>query len=114
MDETLERVEAHDDPSRPSGRDANHAARQIEGDEHQEGAEDRDGADPAERHLMEMAPIAPGRLFERVGFGVGNAAAALDRLELLQELLFADRAFRRVDRTRLLRGSGRRRQRQRD
>src|SRR6266567_1992929 len=63
---------------------------------------------------MEMAPVAPGRLFERVGFGVGDAAPALDRLELLQGLLFADRAFCRVDRCRLLRRGGRRRQRQRE
>src|SRR6266566_1187556 len=63
---------------------------------------------------MEMAPIAPGRLFERVGFGVGNAAAALDRLELLQQLLFADRTFCRVDRCRLLRRGGVRPKRQRE
>ena len=61
----------------------------IEDDEQRQHAEDGDGADPAQRHLVEMAPVAARRLLDRVGFDVGDAAATLDRLELLQQLLLA-------------------------
>jgi hypothetical protein len=60
-----------------------HAAPQIENDEHRQNAEDGDRADPTQRHLMKMTPIAPGGLLDGVGFRIGDAAAALDRLELL-------------------------------
>ena len=92
MHEPFERIEAHDRAPRASALDADHAARQIEDDEHRQHPEDRDAADPAQRHLVEMAPVAAGRLLERVGFRIGNAAEAPDRLELLQQLLLADRA----------------------
>src|SRR5258705_11171770 len=51
---------------------------------------------------MELAPIAAGRLLDRVGFRVGEAAAALDRLELLQKLLLGYPALCRIDRAGLL------------
>src|SRR5262245_38266236 len=51
---------------------------------------------------MKMPPITPRRLLDRVGFRIGNAAAALNALELLQELLLVDSTRRRIDRGRLL------------
>src|SRR5438067_3429106 len=90
-------IEAYDGAPRAAALNANHAPRQIENDEHHECAENGDGADPTQRYFMEMSPVAPCRLLDRVGFRVRNAATALDRLELLQQQLLVDRARRRVN-----------------
>jgi len=50
-----------------------------------------------------MAPVAARRLLEGIGLGIGNTAETADRFELLQQLLFADRVFRRIDRLRVWR-----------
>ncbi len=66
-------------------------------------AEDDDAADPAQRHVAEIAPFAPLRLLQHAGARVGNADAALDAVQLLQELLLLHRACGGIDRTGLLR-----------
>ena len=50
-----------------------------------------------------FAPLAAGRMLEHVGLHVRNGAAALDHLELLEQLLLLHRVGGRVDRARLLR-----------
>ena len=57
-------------PERPS-LDPHHAADQIEDDQHREHADNGDGADPAQRHLVEMPPVAAGGLLDGVGSGSG-------------------------------------------
>src|SRR5438046_10570922 len=73
-----------------------HAADQVEDDEQRKHAEDGDGADPAQRHLMELTPVAAGRLLDRAGFLVRNAAAAANSVELVEELILFDRVRRRI------------------
>ena len=38
-----------------------------------EHAENRDSADPFQRHLVEFPPLAPARLLDDIGLGVGDA-----------------------------------------
>src|SRR5262249_4672825 len=78
--------------------EADHAADEIKHDEEHEHAENGDGADPAQRHLMEVTPIAAGRLLDRASLLVGDGATAGNAVELVEELVFSDRARRRVDR----------------
>ena len=96
--QAFERGKAHQRASGSAGFDANHAADQIEGDEDREHAEDRDGADPAQRHLVELTPVATGRLLDRARFLVGKRAAAANSVEFLEELILFDRARRWIDR----------------
>ena len=84
--EALEGVEAHQRATGPARLDAHHAADQIEQDQHGQHAEDGDGADPAQRHLVELAPIAAGGLLQHLRSGIRQGAAALDLLQLLQQL----------------------------
>jgi len=83
MHETFGGIEAYDGLSRAPAFDTHHTPPQVENDQQRQNAENGDGADPAQRHLMEMAPIAACRLLDRVGLRIGNAAAPLNRLELL-------------------------------
>src|SRR5262249_11329910 len=78
--------------------DADHAASQIEENEEREHAENGDGADPAQRHLVEVAPVTAGGLLDRAGLLVGDRAAAADSVELVEKLILLHRARRRVDR----------------
>ena len=50
-------------PERPDF-DPHHAADQVEHDQQRQHAEDGDGADPGQRHLVEVAPVAAGRLLD--------------------------------------------------
>ena len=43
-----------------------------------EHAENGDAADPAQRHFVEVPPVAAHRLLEHVGLHVRNGAAALN------------------------------------
>ena len=47
---------------------------------------------------MELTPVAAGRLLDRAGFLVRNAAAAANSVELVEELILFDRVRRRIDR----------------
>ena len=67
-------------------------------------------SDPAQRHLLELAPIATLWLLENLRSGIGERAAPLDLLQLLEQLLLVDRLRPRIDRIRLLR-DGRRSER---
>ena len=96
--EPLEGVEAHQGAARAPGLDAHHAADQIEQDQHGKHAEDGDRPEPAQRHLVELAPVAPVRLLKNGRACIGKRAAALDFLQLLQELLLLDRLRGRIDR----------------
>src|SRR5262249_41624402 len=78
--------------------DADHAADQIEDDKDREQADDRNGADPTQRDLVEVAPIPAGGLLDHIGPGIGNRSAPLDSSEFLEELFLLHRAGRRVDR----------------
>ena len=71
--------------------------------ERRQHAEDDDAADPAQRHLVEIAPVAAGRLLQHAGALVGNADPALNAVQLLQELLLLHRACGGIDRAWLLR-----------
>ena len=102
MHEALERIEAHQRAARPPVLDAHHAADQIEQDQHRQHAEDGDGGDPAQRHLMELAPVAAGGLLQHARPGVRKRAAPLDLLQLLQKLPLLDRLRHRIDFGRLL------------
>ena len=95
--EALERIEAHQRAARPPVLDAHHAADQIEQDEHRQHAEDGDGADPAQRHLVELAPIAAGGLLQHARPGIRKRAAPLDLVQLLQKLPLLDRLRHRID-----------------
>ena len=106
MDEALEGVEAQDRRARKAGPHLHAAAPQIEDGEQRDHAEDGDAADPLQRDGVEFAPIAAGRMLEHIGLGVGDRPAALDHLELVEQLLLFHRAAVRIDRGRLL---GRRR-----
>jgi hypothetical protein len=61
-----------------------------------------------------MAQSRPAGCSEIIGFGIGNGAETMDRPGLLQQLLFADRAFRWIDLLglRRRRGCGHRRRQQ--
>src|SRR4029077_1577215 len=63
---------------------------------------DRDRADPPQRDIVEVPPVAPGRLFDVVGSGVGYGAATADDLHLIEKILFLHGTRRRVDRRGLL------------
>ena len=109
MQQALERGKPHQYPSRSSRFDADHAADQVEDDEQRKHAEDGDGADPAQRHLMEVTPVAAGWLLDRAGLLVGDRATAGNAVELVEKLVLSHRARRRVDRAigiTLLRGHG--------
>ena len=56
--------------------------------------------------VVEFAPLAAGRLLEHVGLHVRDGAAALDHLELLEQLLLLHHARLRIDRIRLLGACG--------
>ena len=95
--ETLEGVEAHQRAARPPVLDTHHAADQIEQDKHREHAEDGNSGDPAERHLVELAPIAAGGLLQHARPGIRKRAAPLDLVQLLQKLTLLDRLRHRID-----------------
>src|SRR6185312_3192301 len=97
MDKAFCGVEPHDAASGTPTLQTDHAAGQIEDDEHCQHAENGDGTDPPQRHLVKMSPIATFWLLDRVRLRVGNATASLDMLELLEELIFANRAGGRID-----------------
>ena len=61
VDEALERVEAHDAAARIAALELHLAAHEIERDQERQHAEDGDRADPAQRHLVELAPVAARR-----------------------------------------------------
>ena len=96
--EALEGGEAHQHAPGASRFDADHAAGQIEDHKDSEHADDRNGADPAQRDLVEVAPIPAGGLLDHIGLGIGNRSAPLDPLELLEQLFLLHRARRRIDR----------------
>ena len=79
---------AHQHAPGPPGLDPHHAAGQIEEDEQRKHAEDRNGADPAQRDLMEVTPIAAGGLLDGAGLLVGDGAAAGNPAELVEQLVF--------------------------
>ena len=106
--EPLEALKAHDDAAGTAALDPHHAADEIEHDQQRQHAEDRDGADPAAASPRGTAASRGRGLLDGVGFGVGNGAAALDLVELLQQLLLLHRVGGRIDRVRLLRGDRRR------
>ena len=83
--------------------DAHHAADQIEQDQHRQHAEDGNGSDPAQRHLVELAPIAAGGLLQHARPRIRKRAAPLDFVQLLQKLPLLDRLRHRIDFGRLLR-----------
>ena len=84
----------------PPDLDPHHAADQIEDHQQREHAEDGDAADPAQRHLVEVAPVAPGRLLDGAGLLVGHACTRpVIRLSSLEQLSSLDRARGRIDRT---------------
>src|SRR6516165_10295843 len=64
---------------------------------HREKAQDGDGGDPAQRHIVKILPIAPGWMLKHVRPGIWDRAEALDRLELIEELLLLDRTAIRID-----------------
>ena len=97
MHEALKRVEAKERAPGASSLDPNRAADEIEQQERGEYSDDGDGTDPRQRHLMEAAPVAAGRLLERAGLLVGQRAAAGDPIHLLEQLLFPHRACGRID-----------------
>src|SRR5262245_29579720 len=96
--EALEGGEAYQHPPGAARCDADHAASQIEENEERKHAENGDGADPAQRDLMEVAPIPARGLLDRAGLLVGNRAAAADSVELVEKLILLHRARSRVDR----------------
>ena len=90
MQQPLEGVEANQHASRAAGFETHHAADKIEQHQQPKHADDRDGADPAQGHFVEVTPVPAGRLLDDVGFRVRNGPAPLDALELLEELLLLD------------------------
>ncbi len=103
MHEALERVEAHDFAPRTPAFEFHHSTHEIENNQHCQNAEDGDAADPFQSDGAEFAPIAPGWMLEHVGFHIRDGAAALDLVELLEQLLLLYRVGGRIDRARLLR-----------
>src|SRR5947207_13843914 len=105
MHEPPERVEPHDAPAGISALQLHLAADQVERHQDHEHCDDRDAADPAQRHLMELAPVAPGwmdqvsRLLIRNADTPADGAAGPERIE---QLLLLDRLRGRFDRLRLL------------
>ncbi len=93
----LEGVETLQHPSRAPGFDLHHPAVQIEEDEQGQHADDCDGADPTQRHLVEVPPLAAGGLNDRAGLLVGDRAATRDPVELLKQLPLCHRTRSRVD-----------------
>ena len=104
--EALECREADEGTTGPSTLEPHHAAAEIEYHEHGKHADDGDPADPAQRDVAELSPVAASGLFENAGALIGNADAPLNPIQFLQELLLLHRACRRVD---LLRAGRRRR-----
>ena len=87
MHKALERREAYDAAPRPAALEPNHAAAKIKDHESRQHAEYGDPANPAQRDVAELAPIAAGWLLEDARALVGNADAPLNPVELLQKLL---------------------------
>ena len=95
--EALEGVEAQDLAARfLVGLERDPAAREIERRERQQHAEHRDAADPGQRTLAEAAVVAALRLLEQRGLAVRNGDAALELVQLAQELVLLDRHRGRV------------------
>src|ERR1700761_7544907 len=78
MRESLESGKPHQIDARATGFDANLAANKIENNQQQKHAKDRDRPDPAQPYFMELPPPTAHRLFQHIGFDVGNGAEALD------------------------------------
>src|SRR5262249_23934949 len=93
----LEPIEANDLAPGKTALKLHRSAHEIENDEHGEKAQDRDCRDPAQRHIVEILPIAPGRMLEHIGLGIRDRAETLNRLELIEELLLLDRAAIWID-----------------
>jgi hypothetical protein len=90
----------------------------IEDDEHRQDTDNGDAADPTQRHLVEMAPVAAGGLLDRARLLIRQRAAAGDAVELLEELVLLHGARLRIDGggllgARGLRADGQREERQR-
>ena len=104
--EAFGRVEAHDGAARAAPFDADHAAEQVEADQQQQHAEDRDRADPFQRDLVEGLPVAAAGLDQHAFLLVRNGDAAADiaaTLKRVEELILLHRARGRIDGCRLLR-----------
>ncbi len=97
MHQPLECVEADQRAPGAAALDPHPAAEQKEENEQAENAKDRAGTDPLQRHLVKLPPLAPTRLLDDIGLGVGNRAAPLCLVELAQELLLVDGIGGRVD-----------------
>src|SRR5215467_4596141 len=93
---------AHNIDPRAAGLDSHHTACEVENDQQCQHAQDGDGADPVEPHLVEPPPFAPHRLLDHIGFGVRDGTETLDAVQLPQELLLVYRISGRIDRGRLL------------
>ena len=104
--EAFDRVEAHDGAARAAPFDADHAAVQVEADQEEQHAEDRNRADPFQRDLMKGVPVAAAGLDQHAFLLVRNADAAADiaaTLKRVEELILLHRARGRIDGCRLLR-----------
>src|SRR5271166_5863874 len=97
MNGTLESRKAHQHPSGPSRFYAYHSAHQVKGNEQREYANDRNAADPAQRHLVEMSPVAAGGLLDGACFLIRDRAATGNPIEFAEKRIFLDRARGRID-----------------
>ncbi|MGK3945635.1 hypothetical protein ABK046_45740, partial [Streptomyces caeruleatus] len=77
--------------------DTDHATHKIENDENGKHSKDRDSADPAQRHAMEVSPITASWLLKNAGSPVRDADTSLDAVQFLQQLLLVDRTGSRID-----------------
>ena len=106
MHEALERVETRDRAPRAAALQLDHAAPEIEGDEPEQRAKDRDAADPAQRHLTKLSPVSARRLLQHTRLTIRNGDATFEPLQFSQQLLFLDRLRGRIDLAWLLRADG--------
>ena len=97
MHEPLEGGKAHHHPSCSAVLDPDRAPHEIEHDHEGDHAQNGQAADQAQRHLVEVAPIAAAGLFERAGLLIGEAASTGNTLELVEELLLFHGVGGRID-----------------